>query len=212
MRHSKYERVDNQEEYQNIPKTEKFEALVELRRRQLEEKDRERLKEKRSEAVRKLRESKFAPVVWRALKSSSVDPARSRAIVAGRVKEFKREERQKKEQYENQMIRILTNVYEKPLLLESGVARGNQEEMENGGREYHDGGRERQFENEEEYLEADYQPRGDMRLMLEKGQGKRGQGKQGQGKEGEPQQHMDDEHRRAVVEGHQLGQYPPEGY
>ena len=28
----------------------------------------------------------------------------------------------------------------------------------------------------------------------------------------EPQRHMNDDHRRAVVEGHQLGQYPPEGY
>lgn len=28
----------------------------------------------------------------------------------------------------------------------------------------------------------------------------------------EPHAHMDDDHRRAVVEGHHLGQYPPEGY
>jgi len=28
MRHSKHERIENQEDYQNIPKTEKFEAMV----------------------------------------------------------------------------------------------------------------------------------------------------------------------------------------
>lgn len=39
IRHSKYERLDNQEDFQNIPKTEKFEALVELRRRQMYEKE-----------------------------------------------------------------------------------------------------------------------------------------------------------------------------
>ena len=42
IRHSKYERMENQEDFHNIPKTEKFEALVELRRRQLEEKEREK--------------------------------------------------------------------------------------------------------------------------------------------------------------------------
>ena len=111
MRHSKHERIENQEDYQNIPKTEKFEAMVQLRRKQLIEKEKQKEKEQRSEAVRKLRESKFAPVVWRALKKSPVDPSRSRAIIADRVKEFNREERKKKEQYENQMIRILTKVY-----------------------------------------------------------------------------------------------------
>lgn len=28
----------------------------------------------------------------------------------------------------------------------------------------------------------------------------------------EPQPHMNDDHRRAIVEGHHLGQYPPEGF
>jgi hypothetical protein len=55
IRHSKYEKIDHQEDFQNIPKTEKFEALVELRRKQIEEKEREKEKERRSEAVRKLR-------------------------------------------------------------------------------------------------------------------------------------------------------------
>jgi hypothetical protein len=39
-RHSKYEKADNHEDFTNIPKTQKFEALVELRRKQLEEKER----------------------------------------------------------------------------------------------------------------------------------------------------------------------------
>ena len=68
--------------------------------------------------MRKLRESKFAPVVWGKLKNSAIDPSKSRAICAERIKEFKREQRKNKEEYENQMIRILTKVYERPLLLE----------------------------------------------------------------------------------------------
>jgi hypothetical protein len=31
-------------------------------------------------------------------------------------------------------------------------------------------------------------------------------------KQRQPHPHMDDDHRRAVVEGHHLGQYPPEGF
>ena len=92
------------------------------------------------------------------------------------------------------MIRILTKVYERPLLLESGV----EEKMEGNSRQ-----KEERYENEEEYLQGDFhsgQNRGDLKLMLER-----------QKKE-QQQPHMNDDHRRAVVEGHHLGQYPPEGY
>ena len=96
------------------------------------------------------------------------------------------------------MIRILTNVYERPLLL-SGVA-----DKEQGGSHMRP---EENFENEEEYLEGDYygnQDRGDLKLMLENQ-------KKDVPKKRE-QAHLDEDHRRAVVEGHHLGQYPPEGY
>ena len=101
--------------------------------------------------------------MWKALKRSSIDPSKSRAIIADRIKEFKREERKKKEEYENQMIRILTKVYERPLLLESGVV-----EREPGDSQYE---KREEFKNEEDYLEGGYsnsQPRADMKLMLER--------------------------------------------
>jgi hypothetical protein len=120
MRHSKHERMEPQEDFTNIPKTQKFEALVELRRKQQEDKEREAEKEKRSEAVRRLREEKFAPIVRKVLKENDVDINKSRAVIADRIREFKRDEKKKKMDYENEMIKIYTKVFQRPLLIESG--------------------------------------------------------------------------------------------
>jgi hypothetical protein len=127
VRHS---RQENQEDFTNIPKTQKFEALVELRRRQVEEREREAEKEKRSEAVRKLREEKFAPIVRKVLKENEADVGRSRAVIADRIREFKRDEKRKKMDYENEMIKIYTKVFQRPLLIESGGVEPQQEDKQ----------------------------------------------------------------------------------
>ena len=120
FRHSKYEPAGNESEYNNIPKTLKFEALVELRREQQREKEQAIEQEKKSEAVRRLREKKFAPYVRRVLKESQIDAGKSRTVIADRVKEFKREDMRKKVEYENEMIKIYSKVFQRPLLIENG--------------------------------------------------------------------------------------------
>lgn len=45
---------------------------------------------------------------------------KSRAVIADRIKEFKRDEKKKKMDYENEMIKIYTKVFQRPLLIESG--------------------------------------------------------------------------------------------
>lgn len=41
-------------------------------------------------------------------------------MIADKIKEFKREEKMKKVEYENEMIKIYTKVFQRPLLVESG--------------------------------------------------------------------------------------------
>lgn len=145
-----------------------------MRRRQLYEKEREVERERRSDAVRKMRESKFAPVVWRALRNKAADPEKSRAIIASKIKEFKREERKKEENYENQMIRILTKVYERPLLLESEPEEGEEQDFQRGpAGSHHSKGIKQEFKyaDENEYLESGYgrkQEAADLKLNLGK--------------------------------------------
>ena len=67
-----------------------------------------------------MREKKFAPYVRKVLKESQVDIGKSRTNIADRVKEFKRDELKKKVEYENEMIKIYSKVFQRPLLIESG--------------------------------------------------------------------------------------------
>ena len=122
---------------------------------------------------------------------------KSRAIIADRIKQFKRDERKKKEDYENQMIKILTKVYEQPLLLEGRQEKSIYQRQPGESNVSKD---KREAMNEDEYLDDYYKQkqRADFKLDL------------GNQRKGQP--HMDDEARRAVIEGHHLGQYPPEGY
>jgi len=54
------------------------------------------------------------------MKENAGDINRSRAMIADKIKEFKREEKMKKVEYENEMIKIYTKVFQRPLLVESG--------------------------------------------------------------------------------------------
>ena len=109
--------------------------------------------------------------------------------IAERVKEFKREEQRRKVEYENEMIKIYSKVFQRPLLIESGG-------MEDSPTRTHpkDSRRHQPEENEGEYLENYYE--GDMAPR-------------------HPNQHealMGDDKRRAAVEEHHPGQYPVEDY
>ena len=83
------------------------------------------------------------------LKESQVDIGRSRAQIADRVKEFKREEMRKKIEYENEMIKIYSKVFQRPLLIENG---GSPESPTRSQKESR-----KQKDNEGDYLEDYYQ-------------------------------------------------------
>ena len=62
---------------------------------------------------------KFAPYVQRALKKNDANLEKSRQVLEGKLREYRRDEKNKKREYEEEMIKIYTKVWNRPLLLES---------------------------------------------------------------------------------------------
>ena len=69
--------------------------------------------------IRKLRKDKFAPYVRSILRKKDNDLGRSREHLEQKLRDFRRKERNRKDEYEKEMIRIYTKVFNRPLLVES---------------------------------------------------------------------------------------------